>query len=365
MSLFIGLISGTSMDGVDAALLDSSTNRLIAGATFPYPEQMREELLAFHAFKKYSPQALLQLNRRLGEIFSHAAINLLQQTEYTTSDIVAIGSHGQTIYHDPNSEIPTTLQLGCPHTIAERTGITVIADFRTRDMVVGGQGAPFAPYYHHVLFKHQKVSLVVVNVGGISNVSFIRPDLPPVGYDTGPGNVLMDAWIYKHQRLAYDKHGEWASKGQVIPDLLNTLLGDPYFKKPSPKSIDKGYYSISWLIKHLSTDAKPEDVQATLLHLTAHSIADAIKQTAPECVQVILCGGGAHNTALMNALRLYLPECLVDTTAAFLINPDYLEAMMFAWFARQTLDYQPIDLTHITGARKPTMMGAIYPKHGV
>ncbi len=360
MSLLIGLISGTSMDGIDAALVDLEKNQLIAGITYPYPSELQAQLLNFDVSQKHSPQTLLQLNHLLGRVFSNATLELLKKTQYKPGDIKAIGSHGQTLYHDPDSDIPTTLQLGCPHTIAAHTGITVVADFRTRDLVLGGQGAPFAPYYHQELFKKQHLPLSVVNVGGISNVSILKKSAPPMGYDTGPGNVLMDAWIKKHKNLAYDANGNWASSGQVIPSLLKALLSDAYFSKLAPKSIDKGYYSLNWLEQYLQSDYKIEDIQATLLHFTAHSIADAIKTTASDCKQVLLCGGGAHNQALIKALAVYLPAYRIDTTDVFDVSPDYLEAMMFAWFAEQTLNHNPLDLTQITGASKSTILGAIY-----
>ncbi len=360
MSLFIGLMSGTSMDGIDAALVDINNNQLITGITHPYPITLQEQLISFDASEKHTPQALLQLNHIIGQAFSEATLALLKQTPYKPADITAIGSHGQTLFHNPDNDIPTTLQLGCPHTIAANTNITVIADFRTRDLVLGGQGAPLAPFYHQKLFENQGLPLLVVNIGGISNLSILNQSIPPVGYDTGPGNVLMDAWIKKHKNLPYDANGDWATTGTVIPVLLNTLLDDAYFKKPAPKSIDKAYYSLAWLQQYLLPSHKPEDIQATLLHLTAHSIADAIKASAADCKQILLCGGGAHNQALIQALATYLPDYKINTTELFDINPDYLEAMMFAWFAKQTLSHNALDLTQITGASKPAILGAIY-----
>ncbi|MDF1646924.1 MAG: anhydro-N-acetylmuramic acid kinase [Legionellaceae bacterium] len=360
MNLFIGLMSGTSMDGIDAVLVDLKQNQLIVGITHPYTTHLQEQLCAFDASQKHSVQSIQQLNHQLGHAFSEAVLTLLKKTQYTPDDIIAIGSHGQTLYHDPGADIPTTLQLGCPHTIAAKTGMTVVADFRTRDLVLGGQGAPLAPYYHHILFKSKKLPLAVVNIGGISNLSVLRPSKAPLGYDTGPGNVLMDAWIKKHKNLPYDKNGDWAASGQMIPACLNALLDDTFFKKTVPKSIDKAYYSLSWIQKFFTPKHKPEDVQATLLHLTAYSIADAIKISAPECKQVLLCGGGAHNHVLTQVIKTYLPGYQVNTTELFDVSPDYLEAMMFAWFAQQTLQHQALDLTQITGASKPAILGAVY-----
>jgi anhydro-N-acetylmuramic acid kinase len=360
MSLYIGLMSGTSMDGIDAALIHSEKNQLLAGITIPYSSTLQKQLLDFDASKKHTPQSLLTLNHHLGHAFSKAVLALLKQTNYQANDITAIGSHGQTLYHNPDAKIPTTLQLGCPHTIATHTGITVVADFRTRDLVLGGQGAPLAPFYHYELFKNQDLPLAVVNIGGISNLSILNPSASPMGYDTGPGNVLMDTWIRKNQNLPYDKNGAWAARGAVIPALLNHLLSDAYFKKPAPKSIDKAYYAYAWLEKHIKPNHKPEDIQATLLHLTAHSIADAINAQASNTKQVLLCGGGSNNQCLIQALINYLPQHQIHTTNKLNINPDYLEAMMFAWLAEQTMQKKALDFTKITGASKPTILGAIY-----
>lgn len=360
MSLFIGLISGTSMDGIDAALVDVEQNKLIHGITYPYSTKLQDQLLKFDAYQKHTLQSVLQLNHILGAEFAQAALALLKETPYQAADIQAIGSHGQTLYHDPNADIPTTLQLGCPHTIAAHTNITVVADFRTRDMVLGGQGAPFAPLYHQELFKNDTLPVALVNIGGIANLTILHQSDVTSGYDTGPGNALMDAWIKKHKNLPYDANGAWAQTGELLPELLVKLLEDAYFSKPTPKSIDKAYYSLSWLEQYLNPNNKPEDVQNTLLHLTAHSVADSVKFSAKSCTQVLLCGGGAHNQALIKALTHYLPGYVVDTTLAFNIHPDYIEAMMFAWLAKQTLSSNPVDLTRITGADKPAILGAIY-----
>lgn len=360
MSLFIGLISGTSMDGIDAALINADTNTLLHGITMPYPDHIKNQLVAFDAAQSIPPKALLQLHSLLGQTFATAALELIQQTEYNLTDIEAIGSHGQTLYHAPDDDIPTTLQIACPHTIATKTNKTVVADFRTRDLALGGQGAPFAPYYHQVIFKNNDLPLAVVNIGGISNLTILSKDAPPLGYDTGPGNVLMDLWVKRNQNKTYDKNGAWAKTGEVSTELLDKLLADPFCKMQPPKSIDKGYYSKAWLSNHLKKSYKAEDVQATLLHFTAHTIADAFKNSAPFCKQLVLCGGGAHNQYLQEVLQQYLPETHITTTQTLGVSPDYLEAMMFAWFAQQTLNHHALDLTQITGARQPAVLGAIY-----
>lgn len=362
MSLFIGLMSGTSMDGIDAALVDLSSNTLIEGITRDYSQEVQSQLANFSKTALISPIQLMQLNQRIGQDFANAVIDVLVKAQCKPEDIIAIGSHGQTLYHEPLNTIPTTLQLGCAHTIAARTGITTVADFRTRDLVLGGQGAPFAPCYHKILFEKQDLPLVLVNIGGIANITILRKNQAPIGHDTGPGNTLMDAWIKKYKNLTYDADGDWAREGQVIKPLLKHLLTDAYFKQASPKSIGTEYFSYDWLSAYLEPDYLPEDVQATLLSLTAASIATVIKTEAPECKRVALCGGGVHNTFLCEQLKQALPQCWVDSTKAFGVDPDYLEAMMFAWFAQQTIQNKTIDLTRITGANKAAVLGAVYSK---
>ncbi|MDF1683284.1 MAG: anhydro-N-acetylmuramic acid kinase [Legionellaceae bacterium] len=362
MSLYIGLMSGTSMDGMDAALVDFSNNTLVAGITRPYSQEIQTRLSNFNQAELISPIQLMQLHALIGQDFAKAVFDVLKKANCKSENVSAIGSHGQTLYHDPLASIPTTLQLGCAHTIAAQTGITTVADFRTRDLVLGGQGAPFAPCFHHILFENQDLPLVLVNIGGIANITILRKNNPPIGYDTGPGNTLMDAWIKKHRNVDYDAHGAWASTGQIIQPLLERLLEDSYFKKASPKSIGTEYFSEAWLLTYLESSYLPEDVQATLAKLTAISIANAIKVGAPECHRIALCGGGVHNDFLSQQLKQALPTYSIDSTEAFGVDPDYLEAIMFGWFAKQAIQNKIVDMTQITGAHKPTILGSIYPK---
>lgn len=350
------------MDGVDAALVDLSNHTLIAGITRAYPPDVQSKILEINKSKPISPLQLMQLHRFIGQNFASAVLDVLNKAGCNPDDVMAIGSHGQTIYHDPLGAIPTTLQLGCPHTIAAQTGITTVADFRTRDLVLGGQGAPFAPCYHHVLFKSQDLPAVIVNIGGISNITILSENQSPIGYDTGPGNTLMDRWINKNQGCAYDANGSWGATGQILEPLLARLLSDSYFKQVAPKSIGTEYFSDTWLATHLEATYKPEDVQATLTQFTAVTIADAIRSDAPECQRVFLCGGGVHNDLLYHQLQHALPSCSINSTQALGVNPDYLEAIMFGWLAQQTIQNNPVDLTQITGTNKPTILGAIYPK---
>lgn len=356
MNLMIGLISGTSMDGIDAVLVNMDTQTLLDGYTHPYSLEIRARLeCPITSLKDYS-----HLNTLLGREFAKAVSNLLQRNQLASSAIKAIGSHGQTMCHNPQDTIPYTIQLGCAHTIAEYTKITVVADFRTRDIVAGGQGAPFAPLFHQALAHNLTGPLAFVNIGGIANISIVNnEDL--IGYDTGPGNCLLDAWINQHLQVPYDKSGEWAAKGQVIESLLTDLLNDPYFSEAYPKSIGKEYFSLEWLHHHGVQAFKAEDVQATLLRLTACSIAAHIQKHALKLTQVLICGGGVHNQRLMQELIALLPLCQVRSSAEIGIHPDYIEAHMFAWLAEKTLNMKAVSLKSITGSPHPLILGVIYP----
>ena len=354
-------MSGTSMDGIDAALVDFENNQFIKGITCPYSPSVKKKLEHALTVTSHTLGYFSQINTLLGREFANAALELLNTANYRPSDIIAIGSHGQTLCHDATAAIPYTVQLGCAHTIAELTGITVVADFRTRDLVVGGQGGVFALIYHQDIFNQYEHPLAVVNIGGIANLTYLEDNHLVTGYDLGPGNSLMDAWVLQHLNKAYDEAGMWAETGQVIVPLLNALLDDDYFKRKAPKSVGKEYFSLTWLKPFLSGQELPEDVQATLLQLTAVAIADGIKRQSALPHQLLLCGGGAHNEVLLKALALLLPELHVNSTKAVGMDPDYIEASMFAWFAEKTLNGIQLDLSGITGARYSTILGAIYP----
>lgn len=359
-SLFMGLMSGTSMDGIDAAIVDVNTHQLITAITHPYSEKTQQALQEALIKEVITWSFWGQLNTWIGQDFAEAARTLLEIANLKAQDIKAIGSHGQTICHDATAKTPYTCQLGCAHTIAERTGITVVADFRTRDLVVGGVGAPFAPLYHQYLFADFDKPLAVVNIGGIANISYLTSASCGAGYDTGPGNGLMDAWVREHLNQRYDANGQWAASGEIIAPLLAQLLTDPFFNQPPPKSIGKEYFSKQWLYRQLKSTYRPVDVQATLLALTAENITQAIKRCEPLPNQVILCGGGAHNHTLVAAIQQRLPMCSVQASSAVAINPDYIEAMMFAWLAAKRLQRTACDYSAITGAKKPAILGAIF-----
>lgn len=360
MALFIGLMSGTSMDGVDAALVELDNNQCITGITRPYGVEARRFLDDVLHANAIDLGTLHQLNTVLGREFGLAVLELLEKANCSAHDVVAIGSHGQTICHDTTAAIPYTVQLACPHTIVEMTGICVVADFRTRDLVVGGQGAPFAPMYHQVLFAHQKTPLMLVNIGGIANVTFLQESQPPRGYDVGPGNCLMDAWIQLKLNQPYDAGGAWAHTGRVIPSLLSELSSDPFFQQKPPKSIGKEYFSLSWLEPKLQKDYAPEDIQATLLELTAMMICNALDQIAERPTDIVICGGGVHNTSLIHALKRHSKEVQVVSSTQFGVDPDFIEAMMFAWLAEKTIHKVPLDLSALTGSKKPVILGAVY-----
>lgn len=361
MSIFIGLMSGTSMDGIDAALVDVSKNQLLSAVTCPYSVNTQQLLKELMSESPVSPAKISQANTIIGREFAAAAIQLMQLANILPEEITAIGSHGQTICHDAMSSIPYTMQLGCAHTIAELTRVMVVADFRTRDMVLGGQGAPFAPIYHQALLGQSLCPTAMINIGGIANLTYFSNG-HVFGYDVGPGNCLMDEWTKKHLNQSYDIGGHWAKTGRVIQTLLMNLQSDPYFQLPPPKSIGKEYFSLYWLEKYLEPEYEIQDVQATLLELTATLIAQTIRDSETHPQQALICGGGAHNETLLNAISLYLPTIKVASTQLIGIDPDYLEAMMFAWLADKTVNQVPIDLTSITGASHSAILGAIYAK---
>lgn len=361
MALYIGLMSGTSMDGIDAALVELPSNKLVHGITVQYSDEIKNRIDHVLSGINLSLGEICQLNTLIGREFAGAVNVLLREAKVSPEQIEAIGSHGQTVCHDTSGAVPYTLQLGCGHSISSLSGITVVADFRTRDLVNGGQGAPFAPLYHQELFSQSDTEVALVNIGGIANVTFISPEQKTKGWDVGPGNCLMDGWIYQHQKKTYDANGAWSASGVVIKPLLDHLLSDPFFALAAPKSIGKEYFSLSWLEKHLLKEYEPVDVQATLLALTAHAIAESILNNKKQIKQVYLCGGGTHNSELRNLLTELLPETTVSSISDAGFSPDYLEAMMFAWLAAQTINHTPVDLTFITGSEKLALLGAVYP----
>lgn len=361
MKPVIGLMSGTSMDGIDCALVDVETHRLLDGFIHPYPVHIQLILETILQNQHVDLIEFFTLHRLIGEAFADAVLALMKKNRLSADDIVAIGSHGQTVFHAPRRALPLTCQLGCAHTIAQKTGILTVADFRTRDLIVGGEGAPFAPVYHDVIFSHLEQPLAVVNIGGIANISVLQKNKPVYGFDVGSGNCLMDAWCMRHQEQPFDADGIFASQGAVIERLLSDLLSDPFMMRDAPKSICKSYFSLQWLLAFLKPDDKAADVQATLLELTAQGIVRSIKALDTVPHRVLICGGGVHNPRLMARLCALLPDMTVQSTASVGVNPDFLEAQIFAWLAVKALHHEVVDLRHITGARQSVVLGAIYP----
>jgi len=367
MALFIGVMSGTSLDGIDIAIIDFADDsmQLLAAETFPFSDSLRLDLLKLINSGRTHLQQLGQIDMALGHAYSDAILQLLSETHIKAEDINAIGCHGQTIYHAPDAAYPFSMQIGNAHVVAEKTGIDTIADFRQRDMVLGGQGAPLVPAFHQALFHDAKCNRVIANIGGIGNITVLPADStqPVSGFDTGPGNVLLDQWYQQHHNDLYDENGQWARDGEVNQALLKLLMSDPFLRQSAPKSTGREHFNLNWLTEKLTefdTPIKARAVQKTLLQMTANSISDAILQYAAETDEVYVCGGGAHNAVLMQALTNALPTMSVDTTAALGLAPDWVEACAFAWLAKQTIQHQTGNLPAVTGASKPTILGAVY-----
>ncbi|MFW2372633.1 MAG: anhydro-N-acetylmuramic acid kinase [Gammaproteobacteria bacterium] len=366
--LFIGLMSGTSMDGIDAALVDLSNDqfKLLGTHCHPIPTELKyilQQLALDHP--SISIDQLGEADAELGELFADAANRLLEIHQISSSEIVAIGSHGQTIRHRPDLKHPFSLQIGDASRIAYGTGITTIADFRSKDMAAGGEGAPLAPAFHRAFFSNRREARGILNIGGISNITYLPPDPAQhcFGFDIGPGNTLMDSWIQKLQLEEYDRDGRWAASGKPDKQLVEKLMSDPYLQQKPPKSTGREHYHLQWLEQHLDgfSELKPADVQASLCEFTCLSIQQALKQYVPDIQQLIICGGGAHNIHLMRQLQSHSPEIHMDSSEHFGLAPDWVEAVAFAWLARQTLAGQSGNLPEVTGADAAVILGAIHP----
>ncbi|WP_201191912.1 anhydro-N-acetylmuramic acid kinase [Pseudomonas fluorescens] len=362
MTLYIGVMSGTSLDGLDIALVElAPAIKLIAMHYIPMPDSLRTELLGLCASgpDEIARSAIAQQNWvRLAAEGIHT---LLDQQNLKPADIRAIGSHGQTIRHEPSRGF--TVQIGNPALLTELTGITVVSDFRSRDVAAGGQGAPLVPAFHEALFEEQAGSRAVLNVGGFSNLSLIEPGKPVAGFDCGPGNVLLDAWIHQQRGENFDRDGQWAGSGKVEPVLLKALLSDAFFVTKGPKSTGREVFNLQWLTQHLSRlpSFAAEDVQATLLELTALTIIESLQGAQADTRELLVCGGGAHNATLMKRLASLLPNATVSSTASHGVDPDWVEAMAFAWLAHCCLEGIAANRPSVTGARGLRVLGAIYP----
>ena len=363
--LYIGLISGTSMDSIDAAIveIDNRSAKIIGTLNKSYPDTLRDQLTrASHYWKDTNIDQLGQLDRWVGELFRDAALDLMKKYEISSHNVIAIGSHGQTIRHQPQSEKPFTMQIGDPNIISSGTNITTVADFRRRDIAAGGEGAPLTPMFHHLLFHSDTARRIVVNIGGITNLTILNKNIDKIiGFDTGPGNTLIDAWVKKNLNQPYDDKGKWASQGICNTKLLTTMLSDHYFKNCYPKSTGFEYFNMNWLEKFLNNQkVNSVDTQRTLVCLTAESIKKAIKEFHVNVDEAIFCGGGVKNTLLMTEIRARLEGIKIKTTSDYGINVDFVEAAAFAYLAKNTLSRDTGNIISVTGANKKEILGGIY-----
>ena len=363
---YIGLMSGTSMDSIDAVLvhIEKHYPRLLATHSHAWPEELQQWLQQLRSNPETSLRELGELDALCGETFAAAAEQLLESAGLSAREVKAIGSHGQTLFHHPHPPAPFSMQIGDPNIIAQRTGITTVADFRRRDMAAGGQGAPLVPLFHREVFRHPERNRAILNIGGIANLTLLPAASDDVqGFDSGPGNCLMDQWSILHLGRPFDRDGQWAGCGKPVDGLLQALLADPYFSKPPPKSTGTEYFSLQWLRERLGAfpSASPEDVQATLLCLSVESIARALRLWAAGCEEVLVCGGGCHNRRLMDQLDQALGPIDLGTTEREGISPDWVEAVAFAWLAARTLAGEAGNLPSATGAREAVVLGGIYP----
>lgn len=354
-------MSGTSLDGVDAVLVDlgQATPKLLAQHYLPFDDSLRSELLDLHSPSHNELHRTQVIGNQLARLYAQSIAPLLQTTKNTAHRIRAIGCHGQTIRHRP--EHGYTLQIGNAALLAELTGMCVVGDFRSRDIAAGGQGAPLVPAFHDHVLRHPDIHRVIVNIGGISNLTDLSPRVATSGFDCGPGNLLMDAWCKRHLGKSYDENGAWAATGVVLPGLLDRLSAEAYFAAAPPKSCGRDLFNPDWLEDKLHGDERPEDVQATLLELSCVCIAQSIQRNCTEAAEIYLCGGGAHNQSMRDRLARMLPDSPVLTTGTLGVDGDFLEAIAFAWLAQQTLDGKPGNLPLVTGARHLCVLGAIHP----
>jgi anhydro-N-acetylmuramic acid kinase len=361
--LFLGMISGTSIDGVDAVLAEISDTdfRILSATTTPFPASLHARLQALVETPQTSLRDLGTLDVAVGRFFAECALSLIGAAGRKAVDVAAIGSHGQTAYHEPSGTEPFTLQIGDPNVIAAQTGITTAADFRRIDVALGGQGAPLVPAFHSWRFRDPRETRVVLNIGGIANITVLEPARATRGFDTGPGNTLLDLWIRRRRNERFDRDGRWASGGRVSEPLLAACLEEPYFAAPAPKSTGRELFHAAWLDGRLASvgELADADVQATLSELTALTIARAIDGELPACSEVIVCGGGAHNGDLMQRLRR-LTGTRVTTTDAYGVPPDWVEGAAFAWLARARLQGLAGNVPSVTGARREAVLGGVY-----
>lgn len=363
--IYIGLMSGTSLDGIDIAIVDFAQHppRLIYCTTLPYEPSLRRRIREMTTSATTSLDRLCRLDVELGNIYADIVNQSLEAAGLDTTQICAIGNHGQTIRHSPDTDLPYTLQIGDPNVIAAKTGITTVADFRRKDIALGGQGAPLAPAFHRFMFSSNSSDRAIINIGGIANITYLPADSESavIGFDTGPGNTLSDFWINRHHGKACDEGGKWAATGNIISDLLNTLLGnEAYFQQLPPKTTGTDYFNSKWLLAKLGPALATEDVQATLVELTAITIGRGIGQLPSTPVECFICGGGVHNYYLIKRLQQALPNCQILSTSHLGLDPDYVEAVAFAWLAMQSMNQRTGNLPTVTLAKSEALLGGIY-----
>ena len=373
-TLYVGLMSGTSVDAIDSALIRLGTAgvELLATHEHAIPAATRARIAAISHAGPDEIERMGTLDRELGQLFASATRALLASANTTADQVTAIGSHGQTIRHRPpsgvrvgeNPELKSfTLQIGDANTIAENTGITTVADFRRRDIAAGGEGAPLAPAFHAAAFVKEGVNRAIVNIGGIANATLLQGMHLHSGFDTGPGNTLLDHWITRRLGEPFDRNGQWSARGEVVPEALEHMLQHPYFNKSGPRSTGKEMFNLKWLDSCLAgqNNRSPQDIQATLAELTAISIVNAINVSAIDIAEIYICGGGAHNSDLMRRLDQKLAPATLGSTALIGMHPDWVEAATFAWLASQTLSGMAGNAPAVTGARGSRVLGGIYP----
>ncbi len=366
---YIGLMSGTSADGIDAVLVRFGQQSVDIRKTVhtPFPAEVRDRIDALVTGGDEELHRASMLDIELAQLFASAVNSIMESAGLEPRQIRAIGSHGQTLRHKPGGPYPYTIQVGNPSVIAEQTGITVVADFRARDLAAGGQGAPLVPAFHNWLFRKSDTDRIIINIGGIANLTLLPSEKTGtvLGFDSGPGNTLLDGWVRRHRGIPFDEGGKWAEQGRCNEKLLKSLLGDPYFARPAPKSTGREYFSLDWLGRHMAgcgMTLAPADVQATLSDLTAVSIAQEVRRGPFRNGEIFLCGGGAHNLDLVGRIARELPEVSVATTSVLGLDPDWVEATAFGWLAHRTLEGLPGNIPTVTGAAHPVILGGIYPQ---
>lgn len=372
---YIGLLSGTSIDSIDAAIVKFSETaqiEIIYTHSHPIPSDLKNQTLALSQSGQTTLKEVGELDSKWGSLFADSVNTLIKNSNFDPKKIIAIGSHGQTLWHQPKGEIPFTMQIGDPNIIAKKTGIMTIADFRRGDLALGGQGAPLAPAFHRHYFSNIITDRIIINLGGIANISYLPAEAgqPIIGYDTGPANSLLDSWCMMHTNQPYDQNGKWAQTGQIQKELLNQLLADNYFSLPYPKSTGKDYFNMKWLTHYLNNTPynighaqQAKDIQATLTELTAITLSDAILALpltkGKNKTEIVLCGGGAHNHYLTTRIQHHLGNAFIIFNSEELgVGPDWVEAALFAWLAKANMENRALDYTMITGASKPTILGA-------